>query len=242
MNMRNHLPLKTLKKHLKQLSLWTAAAFPVGAAGLVLGFTVSPWFLAAAAGALFLPMLLRAVGALKDLDEFQGESGGKAAVISYIVTGITLFYMIITGRTGLLEWDANAVLMNLLVISLMSYWLAYFFQFWDGLSAGRIISGIILLFWLLFIVLSAFGEDHGLTAFLLETLVIVVPVAAALAASGRYPLPSAILMLAAALLHFIHFDGYEQPTVAFLLPVPELLIGLGYLKAWRAGKHTSDVG
>lgn len=92
--------------------------------------------------------------------------------------------MIITGRTGVTEWDANAVLMNLLVILLRSYWLTYFFQFWDGLAAGGIISGVILLFWLLFIVLSAFGEDHGLTAFLLETLVIVVPVAAALAASG----------------------------------------------------------
>lgn len=236
MNKRTQSRFATLRKQLTRLSPWTMTAFPVGAAGLAFGFTVSPWFLAAAAGALFIPMLLRAVGVLKDLDEFQRESSGKAAVISYIVTGLTIFLMIITGRTGVAEWDANAVLMNLLVIILMSYWLAYFFQFWDGLAAGRIISGVILLFWLLFIVLSAFGEDHGMTAFLLETLVIVVPVAAALAASGRYPLPSALVMLTAALLHFIHFDGYEQPTVAFLLPVPELLIGLGYLKSWRNRK------
>lgn len=49
-------------------------------------------------------------------------------------------------------------------------------------------------------------------------------------------------MLTADLLHFIQFDGYEQPTAAFLLPVPEMLIGLGYLKAWRTEKPGREVG
>ncbi len=232
--------MKPSPRHLitriRAVSPWTIGASILGTAGLILGFTLSPWFLSAAAAALFIPALLRLLGLLQDHDEFQRESGAKAARMSTIITGLTLFYFIISAKTGLLNWTVDAILMNLLVITLMSYYLTYFFQFWDGLSAGRIISGIILLFWGLFIIMSSFSEDHGLIAFLMETGTIIVPAAAALALSGRFPLPSALIMLAAALMHFIHFDAYEELTVAFLLPVPELLIGLGYLKAWHAGK------
>ncbi|MCK5157337.1 MAG: hypothetical protein KAQ69_12985 [Spirochaetales bacterium] len=229
--------IKDYLQKLKKTSPWSLAGFLLGASGFGLGFSVSPWFLLMSAVACFIFPLLRFMGLLQDWDEFQTQSSRKAAIVSYTITGLFIFYMIIMGRTGLIDWDANSVLMNLLPIVMMSYYLTYFFQFWDGLKAGRIISGFILFFWGLFIIMSSFSGDHGFIAFIMEFLAVLLPLIAALVLSFYYPLFSGIFMLGVCVFHFIFFKSYREPSVAFMLPVPELIIGLGYIKHFRSQKQ-----
>jgi hypothetical protein len=224
---------KKLLHKFKFTSKWSIAGFFLGAAGFGLGLGVNPWFLILSILACFVLPLLRLLGILTDWDEFQIISLKKAAVVSYTVTGIFIFSIAITGKTGLLEWDMNSIIMNLMPVTIMSYYLAYFFQFWDGLKAGRLISVFIFFFWLLFTVLSAFGENHGFTSFVMQSLVVWIPLVITYIISYYFPLISGILMLGVFVFHFIFFDAYNQPSVAFLLPVPELIIGLGYIKHFR---------
>ena len=225
--------IKKLLQKFTFTSKWSIAGFFLGAAGFGLGLGVNPWFLILSIIACFVLPLLRLLGILNDWDEFQIISLKKAAVVSYTVTGIFIFYMAITGRSGLLEWNTESFIMNLIPITIMSYYLTYFFQFWDGLKAGRLISGFIFFFWLLFTILSAFGENHGFTSFIMESLVVWLPLIITFILSYYFPLISGILMLGTFVFHFVFFDAYSQPSVAFLLPVPELIIGLGYIKHFR---------
>lgn len=227
------MDIKKLLHKFKFTSRWSIAGFILGAAGFGLGFGVNPWFLILSILACFVLPLLRLLGILTDWDEFQIISLKKAAVVSYTVTGIFIFYIAITGKTGLLKWDMNSIIMNLMPVTIMSYYLTYFFQFWDGLKAGRLISAFIFFFWLIFTVLSAFGENHGFTSFIMQSLVVWIPLIITYIISYYFPLISGILMLGVFVFHFIFFDAYNQPSVAFLLPVPELIIGLGYIKHFR---------
>lgn len=234
------MDIKKLLQKCKFTSKWSIAGFLLGGAGFGLGLGVNPWFLLLSILACFVLPLLRVLGILNDWDECQVISLKKAAVVSYTVTGIFIFYIAITGKTGLLEWSTDSIIMNLIPVTIMSYYLVYFFQFWDGLKAARLISVFILIFWLLFTVLSAFREDHGFTSFVMQSLVVWLPLVLTFILSYYFPLASGILMLGIFIFHFIFFDAYSQPSVAFLLPVPELIIGLGYIKHVRSSSRKTS--
>lgn len=221
---------------LKQTSRWSIGGFITGALGFGLGFTVHPLFLLLSAAACFVLPLLRLLGVLHDQDEFKIHASKHAALISYLMSGLFIMSIVITGRMEVITWQTDMIIMNLLPLLLMSYYLAYFFQFWNGRAAARIITYILLLFWGAFTILSAIGSEEGFTGFIMQFSVTLIPLIAALAAAKKSTLFSGILMLAAALFHLIFFNAYREMTVAVLLPIPELVIGLGYLKEYRQQK------
>lgn len=221
---------------LRNATPWSIASFVLGAAGLILGFTLSPWLLGLTGFSCFVLPLLRITRLVDDWDEFRMEAYKTAALVSYTITGIYLMTMVMTIRAQVIVWSNDTIVVNLIVTLIMTFYLTYYFQFWDGLKAGRFLSSIILLFWLFFIAFSSFGPDHaGIAGFGMEILVVILPLAISLILSGRMPIYSGIILLLASIGHLIFFDAYTSAPVAFLLPVPELLAGFGYLKHGRQG-------
>lgn len=225
---------------LRNTTPWSIAGFILGAAGLVLGFSLSPWLLGLTGFSCFVLPILRITGLIDDWDEFRLQAYKTAALVSYAITGIYLVTMVMTIRAQVIDWTNDTIVVNLIVTLIMTFYLTYYFQFWDGLKAGRFLSGVILFFWFMFIILSSMDAEHGgLVAFGMEFLAVLLPLIVSLVLSGRLPLFSGLILLLASVGHLIFFDAYESAPVAFLLPVPELLAGFGYLKYWRQG-HTEE--
>lgn len=221
---------------LRNATPWSIGGFIIGAAGLILGFSFSPWLLGLTGFSCFMLPMLRITGLIDDWDEFRLEAYKTAALVSYAITGIYLITMVMTIRAQVVDWTNDTIVVNLIVTLIMTFYLTYYFQFWDGLKAGRFLSAVILFFWFMFIVLSSFDAEHGgLVAFGMEFLAVLLPLIVSLVLSGRMPLYSGLILLLASIGHLIFFDAYESAPVAFLLPVPELLAGFGYLKYWRKG-------
>ena len=123
--------------------------------GAFLSVSVHMGFLALFAAGAFGPGLLRELGLLRDLDEFQEEAALRSGYRSYLIGGVILTAVVIARQWSTLRLGddlipASCVLVLLLVICSVSYSLS----FWDVRRAASLVLCGFGLFWLIFVVLS----------------------------------------------------------------------------------------
>jgi hypothetical protein len=154
------------------------------------------WLILFAMGA-FGPVLLRELGVLRDLDEFQCELSVRAGQRAYIVTGIFPCVVVIARQWGEANLDddpiaASAVLACLLV----TYYMSCLTGFWGAQRAALRILVTFGTIWLVFILLShgqeaLSGEVLGFFA----ELSLVLPFFALAWACQRWPRVAGALLL-----------------------------------------------
>ncbi len=139
--------------------------------GLALGASVHKGFMILMAMGAFGPGILRQLGLLNDLDDFQKEAAAQAGQRAYLVAAIFLMVVLITQGWHQLSLSNDQVPASAIVtMMLVVYYASYCLTFWDTRKA---VSRILLafgLFWLAFSVMS-----HGSEPMVLLGEGLVVP-------------------------------------------------------------------
>lgn len=211
----------------------TLVAGALVALGIILGMTVSMGFLILSGVGAFGPGLLREVGWLDDLDEFQREASYRAGYLAYLIGGATAVAAI-----AILKWrEANldgAATWVALVLAVM--WLSWLFSallaFWGAKrTTGRVLIAFGS-FWAFFVLASHWREP---AAALLEAVSFVAPFFLLAWAANRWPRAVGILLIA--LPAFMLWQGIgdflespEQSLTFVLLLVPMLACGFALLR------------
>jgi hypothetical protein len=127
--------------------------------GIVLWMTAGKaWIIVAGIGA-FVPGILRELGVMSDLDEFQRDASRRAAFHAYLVGGLAIVCAItgihLTGESV----KCPAEVVTLLLIVLWLTWLfSYLISFWGAQKTALLVLVAFGAFWTLFGVLSGIGE------------------------------------------------------------------------------------
>jgi hypothetical protein len=226
--------------HHSILSAPTLIQTAVIALGIVLWMTVGKaWIMVAGIGA-FVPGMLRELGVLGDLDEFQREASRRAAFHAYLVGGMAIVCVItglhLTGEH--VKYPADVV--TLLLIVLWLTWLfSYLMSFWGAQKTASVLLLAFGAFWALFGVLSGIGEGGTFGEVLVgigEHLVFVVPFAAGAYAANRWPRVTGWLLVAvsAFLVFFLGRLSSQEWSTRLLtlttLVVPLAASGVGLVR------------
>ncbi len=164
----------------------------VVALGIVLWMTLSkPWILVAGIGA-FGPGILRELGVMRDLDEFQRRASHRAAFHAYLVGGLAIVCVAsavyFSGDQVLSPGDTLTILLALLW---MTWLFSYLMSFWGPQTTATVVLLTFGAFWALFSVLSGIGEGGpGIGAKLVSVimhLVFVIPFFVGSYAAHRWP-------------------------------------------------------
>ncbi len=220
------------------------------AVGIVLWMTVAKaWIMVAGIGA-FVPGILRELGVMQDLDEFQRDASRRAAFHAYLVGGLAIV-SVITGihLTGESVRYPVEIVTLLLVILWLTWLFSYLMSFWGAQKTAVVVLLAFGAFWALFGILSGIGEGSTLVAIVVGIalhLVFVVPFAAGAYAAGRWPRVTGWLLLVVSL-WFVFFLGRRsslawstRALVLTTLAVPLLASGLGLVRVKAAGVEDAE--
>lgn len=225
-------------------ALWPMLSFILVCGGAILGFTVSPWFLLAAAAGAFGPGAARRLGLLHDADEFEiaaRDSAAWAAFAATCLAGILLFAYERAG--GKAVFSASDAILVVVTLGLVIYGAAYLFRFWNGRKAGRIVLFAAAGGWFLFTLLSEWGHPAGI---LMETLAVSAPLALLAVLSRFFPRIVGGLCLAASACSLFAFDvigarGSPNLFVFAALSLPLMVVGIGMImKEGRRGRPKEE--
>lgn len=218
----------------------TLVAGGLVALGIILAMTLSMGFLIVSAVGAFGPGLLRELGWLDDLDEFQRQASYRAGYLAYLIGGATAVAAI-----AVLKWrEANldgAATWVALVLAVM--WLAWLFSSLLAFWGARRTTGRVLIafgsFWAFFVLASHWREP---VAALIEAVAFVAPFFVLAWAANRWPRAAGLLLIA--LPAFMLWQGFgdflqspEQSLTFVLLLVPMLACGFALL---REGPGTDE--
>ena len=198
--------------------------------GLVLGATADmAWWILFALGA-FGPSVLRAVGLLRDLDEFQRESVRRAAYHAYIAGGLFLSIVVIAKQWGTanLDHDQFSASSGVAVLVIV-YFMSRLVSFWGARGAAFRVLLAFGCLWLAFVVLS----HPGIEMFVEAT--VALPFFLLAFTSARFPRASGVALLLAGGFAFWFFDlakafrgntGSLMVIVAFVIPLAAMGVAL----------------
>jgi hypothetical protein len=199
-------------------------------AGLVLGATVDMgWLILFGLGA-FGPSVLRALGLLADLDEFQREAARRAGHHAYLAGGLFLCAVTIAKSWGEANLDHDAFsASSALAVLVVAYFMSRLVSYWGARGAAFRVLLAFGVFWLAFVVLSHPGIEM-----LAESLV-ALPFFVLAFTSRRWPRATGVALLAAAGLAFFIFrlarafqgnQGAVMVIVALVIPLAGMGIAL----------------
>lgn len=206
--------------------------------GLLLGTTVHMGFLSLMAAGAFGPALLRQLGLLSDLDEFQKEAAAKSGLRAYLVTGILLMVVVVAGNWHHRSLGNDQVpASTIVIVMLVVYYSSYCLSFWDTRTAVSRVLWVFGLFWLAFVILSHATEPIALLG---EALVVPGPFILCGILCRRWPLPIGVLLLAASIgsiffFHMVPLDATSSEKIlqkAFtfvLIPLPLSVAGVALI-------------
>jgi len=197
------------------------------------------WLIVSGLGA-FGPGILRELGWLDDLDEFQREASRRAAHHAYLVGGLVTVLVIsglhVDGRPP--EFPAELITF-LLVVSWLTWMFSYLMAYWGPVrTASRVLLSFGA-FWALFVMLDAVGEASGVGEAVLGLAVgalFVAPFALGAWAAGRWPRRTGLMLLiaGAGLFIVVAVPGRGSWSTRLLTPsllvVPLVASGLGLLR------------
>ena len=206
--------------------------------GLLLGTTTHMGFMSLMAAGAFGPGVLRQLGLLSDLDEFQKEAAAKSGLRAYLVTGILLMVVVIAENwnrlsLGLEQVPASTVVIVMLVV----YYSSYCLSFWDTRKAVARVLLTFGLLWLAFVVLSHAREPLSMLG---EALVVPGPFILAAILCRWWPRVVGLLLLVVSVwsIFFFHMlplgatGSQEVLRSAFtfvLIPLPLTVAGVALI-------------
>lgn len=202
-------------------------------AGLLLGATVDmAWWILFGLGAFGAPAL-RAVGLLRDQDEFQREAARRAGYHAYLAGGIFLCAVVIAKQWGTENLDQDAISASAgLAVLVLAYFMSRLVSFWGAAGAAFRVLLAFGSFWLAFVVISHRGVE------MLAESAVAVPFFLLAFASRRWPRASGAALLLAACLAFWLFrlarafhDDQGALMAILALVVPLLAMGVALLAA-----------
>lgn len=206
--------------------------------GLLLGTTVHMGFMSLMAAGAFGPAVLRQLGLLSDLDEFQKEAAAKSGLRAYLVTAILLMVVVIAENWHRLSLGNEQVpASTVVIVMLVVYYASYCLSFWDTRKAVARVLLTFGLLWLAFVVLSHIGEPLALSG---EALVVPGPFIVAAILCRWWPRIVGVLLLAASVwsVFFFHMlplsatGSQEVLRRAFtfvLIPLPLTVAGVALI-------------
>lgn len=212
----------------------------VTATGIILWMTVGKeWILLAGIGA-FVPGILRELGVMRDLDEFQRGASRRAAFHAYLVGGLATACIVTGLHLGGGAVDHPAEMVTLILVILWMVWLfSYLHAFWGPQRTASTVLLAFGAFWLLFAVLDGASEPGtpGEKAVgILVHLVFVAPFAIGAFAAMRWPRPTGWLLVVTGVA-MVYFIGKPSPMswttqllTLTLLGVPVLASGVGLVR------------
>ncbi len=202
-------------------------------AGLVLGATVDMgWWILFGLGA-FGPPVLRAVGLLRDQDEFQQEAARRAGYHAYLAGGIFLCIVVVAKQWGTANLDHDAFPASAgLAVLVIAYFMSRLVSFWGARGATFRVLLAFGFFWLAFSAISHRGVE------MLAESVVALPFFLLAFASRRRPRASgAALLVAGGLAFWLFrlaraFQGDQGALMVILaLVIPLLAMGVALLAA-----------
>ena len=212
------------------------------AAGIILWMVAGKAWIALAAVGAFGPGLLRELGVLRDKDEHQVQAARRAGYRAYLVGGsvaaalITLLHL-----QGEPPRFPTELITFVLVVLWMTWLFDYVMSYWGPQKTAQRVLLAFGGFWLLFVVLTAFGEADsflGVLGGLGMGALIVSPFFFGAYAATRWPRPTGVLLLVAAAFGLYFFgprpgplDWSTQLFTTTVLIVPVLASGLGLVRA-----------
>ena len=207
-------------------------------AGLVLGITTHMGFMSLMAVGAFGPAVLRQLGLLSDLDEFQREAAAKSGLRAYVVTGILLMVVVIAENWHRLSLGNEQVpASTVVIVMLVVYYSSYCLSFWDTRKAVARVLLTFGLLWLVFVVLSHAREPLSLLG---EALVVPGPFILAAILCRWWPRVVGLLLLVVSVwsIFFFHMlplgatGSQEVLRSAFtfvLIPLPLTVAGVALI-------------
>lgn len=232
----------SFQKEKRRLSTTGFISGVLVAAGLILGATVNMAFWILFILGAFGPTALRAVGWLRDLDEFQLEAARRAGHHAFLATGVFLGIVVITKQWGTanLEHDAYSASAVLSVL-VTTYFMSRLVSFWGARGAAFRILLVFGGFWLTFAVLSHRGVEMFMEG------LIALPFFLLAFASRHWPRASGALLLLCAGIAFLLFrldrafhgeQGAVVVAVAFMMPL--LVTGIALLADRPEARNPGD--
>lgn len=217
----------------------TAVQAAVVAVGVVLWMTVDKAWIAVAGLGAFLPGILRELGVLRDLDEFQREMSRRAAFHAYLVGGLATVAILSALHLGAsAAYPADVVTLVLCV--LWATWLfSYLLAFWGARNTATAVLLAFGSFWLLFAVLDGASGAATFTegaVGILVHLVFVVPFALGAWGARRWPRATGwgLLAVGASLVLFLGKPNAQPWTTRMLtltiLAAPILASGVALVR------------
>ncbi len=196
---------------------------------VVAGFalTALDWgFVAIAAVGMFLPGILREVGVLHDKDEFEMEAARRAGYHAYLAGGLFTFLLVAWFRSAHPSLaHPGALVEDVLIVMWFTWLLSSLFSYWGAHRTAARILWIFGILWLVFNLLAGGGDWTGT---LMQSLLALPFVAAALAAR-RWPKATGVFLLAVSVFFFWFFglaDAFRgDPTGKGRIQVLILFLG-----------------
>lgn len=196
-------------------------------AGLVLGATVDMGWLVLFGLGAFGPSVLRVLGLLDDLDEFQKEAARRAALHAYLAGGLFLCTVAIAKSWGDTNLDHDAFsASSALAVLVVAYFMSRLLSYWGAAAAASRVLVAFGMFWLAFALLSHPGFEGLMEA------VVALPFFLLAFTCRRWPRATGVALLAAAAFAFWLFNlarafegnqGAVMVIVVFVIP----LAGMG---------------
>jgi hypothetical protein len=223
-------PLASLRPGKLRLSLAGIVSCVLVIVGLLLGAMVDMgWLILFGLGA-FGSSVLRALGLLRDQDEFQREAARRAGYHAYLAGGFFLCAVAVAKSWGAANLDHDEFSASVgLAVLVIVYFMSRVVSFWGARGAAFRVLLAFGFFWLAFVVLSHPGLE------LLIESAVALPFFLLAFASRRWPRASGAVLLVVAAFAFWFFglakafrgnQGSVMVILAFVLPLCAMGVAL----------------
>lgn len=210
-------------------------AFVLFVVGLWMGVTVHKGFMILMAMGAFGPGILRQIGLLNDLDEFQKEASAKAGLRAYLAGAVFLMAVLIAQSWHRLDLGNDQIPASTVVtFMLVVYYASYCLSFWD---ARKAVSRVLLafgVFWLAFVILSHASEPRVLLG---EGLLVPGPFILCAVLCRWWPRVVGLILLGVSVWTIVFFNMlsigeadpervFQKASIIVLIPLPLAVSGL----------------